>query len=58
MTYKQWYATGYKTRQQAIDALLDMFAEGVICESEYPVVGSYKGHKTGKTYYGIYFNFR
>lgn len=55
--YKQWYATGYKTKTQAIDALRDMFAEGLVSEAEEPLIGSYKGGKTRKIFYGIYFTY-
>ena len=37
-----WYATGYKTREQAKEKLEDYYAEGIISEGEKPKVTSYK----------------
>lgn len=50
-----WYGTGYKTREAALNALEDMYAEGEVCEGERPVIQSYK-NKDGATRYGIKIN--
>lgn len=46
------YAYGYKTRDAAMLAIEDMFANGEISECDRPEVASYK-NREGKTRYRI-----
>lgn len=47
-----YYATGYKTREAAEMALFDLYADGEVSPSEWPLVERYTA-KNGKTRYGI-----